>query len=341
MHFIMREMAVIYVAAFATWTANQHLLMASCSRSVLIGESGVSFSPEEQIDGPMVSPEGQSRIVEQLQVASRAGNMFHLEQVNMAVRGECWGFHDSILWVSVPCFVTQALLWLYAVTRCFIACPCSYGSMRYLQFTWDLETSRIYRCLVYLMAVVVLATIVCVFSLCSRFYDPLTMFYALGYPYAILLTAIWFLLRPVVPAYRWKRSAVNEVRFKRSKLDFFLQSNDAFGVKLVGALWRAELGDDLALAGMLFAPRQPCCWEEGNGEEDGMRYDVEYVWQLLSDLENEQDPSPPLSAVPSDFAESNTAEMVLETARAMRKPAAFMRREWARVERKIEAGRSE
>jgi len=350
-HFLMREMALIYVAAFATWTANQHLLMASCSRSVLIGESGVTFSREDQIDGPLVSPEGQSRIREQLQAARREGDMFHLEQVNMAVRRECWSFHGSILWVSVPCFVTQALFWLYAVIRCFIACPCSFGSMKYLQFTWDLETSRGYRCLVYLMAVVVLGTMVCVCSLCSRFYEPLTMLYALGYPYAVLLAVVYFLFRPVVPAYRWKKQAVDSVRFKRSKLDFFLQSNDAFGVKMVGALWRAELGDDLALAGLLWEPRKPCCWEEDDREQ-GIRFDVEEVWQLLCDLENEQDPAPPISAVPSDFAESRAADIALETARSMRRPAvnrhlarnsqssAFMRREWARIERKIEAGKS-
>lgn len=201
------------------------------------------------------------------------------------------------------------------------------------------------------MAVVVLATIACVWSLCSRFYDPLTMLYGLGYPYAILLMVVWFLLRPSVPAYRWKQEAVASVRFKRSKLDFVLQSNDAFGGKLVCALWRAELGDDSALTGLLFEPRRPWCWEEGNGEQEGMRYDVEYVWQLLCDLENEQDPAPPLSAVPEAFAETTTADVCLETARAMRMPSvnrtlgrdssssAFMRREWARIERKIEAGK--
>ncbi|CAE8593282.1 unnamed protein product [Polarella glacialis] len=122
----------------------------------------------------------------------------------------------------------------------------SFESAAYLQFTWLVTGRATYRRLVAVMALapIVLPTLwliqIVLFDLEGQF----EVFRASTLSGLLLLFALDMLAFPSVPVHDWRASAdFLRLKFRRPLAHLLLGRNSSFGMKLVDALFAAELGD--------------------------------------------------------------------------------------------------
>ncbi|CAE7210087.1 unnamed protein product [Symbiodinium sp. KB8] len=131
--------------------------------------------------------------------------------------------------------------------RCLVPSVCSTGA-GYVAFTWNLEQSKRYNLMVLLTAsgpiISGIYILIIVLSFTKAESDPgrgiglFNMMFQLGlvaYPAKLLLI-------PATPIHHWTAERFAGIHFKRKWWCMFTQSNDAFGVIIVDALWRAKHG---------------------------------------------------------------------------------------------------
>ncbi|OLQ04405.1 hypothetical protein AK812_SmicGene12521 [Symbiodinium microadriaticum] len=114
----------------------------------------------------------------------------------------------------------------------------------YLQFSWDIVRMPEYRWSVGLMALAaMLLPVVWILQiLMFNLPDQLNVLKGSVLSGLLLLFALDQLAFPSVPCHDWA-SQFQNLAFRRPFLHLILGSNKSFGLKLVDALWAAELGD--------------------------------------------------------------------------------------------------
>lgn len=120
----------------------------------------------------------------------------------------------------------------------------SFDCGAYLQFSWDIVRMPEYRWSVGLMALAaMLLPVVWILQiLMFNLPDQLNVLKGSVLSGLLLLFALDQLAFPSVPCHDWA-SQFQNLAFRRPFLHLILGSNKSFGLKLVDALWAAELGD--------------------------------------------------------------------------------------------------
>mmetsp|Transcript_135185 Transcript_135185/g.432102 ORF Transcript_135185/g.432102 Transcript_135185/m.432102 type:complete len:361 (-) Transcript_135185:119-1201(-) len=141
------------------------------------------------------------------------------------------------------------ILWSFAAAGSW-----SFESARYLNFTWHLARKRPYRvCVALMSAGPVLLPVtwflqVVVWTSGNEALINLSVMKSCTMSGLMLLFSLNLLAFPTAPVHFWHGcEEFLELRFRRSCLSLFLQSNSSFGMKLMDALWTAQHGDSSRL----------------------------------------------------------------------------------------------
>ncbi|CAE7378163.1 unnamed protein product [Symbiodinium natans] len=120
----------------------------------------------------------------------------------------------------------------------------SFDCGAYLQFSWDIVRTPEYRWSVGLMALAaILLPIIWILQiLIFNLPDQLDVLRGSILSGLLLLFALDQLAFPSIPCHDWA-SPFQDLTFRRPMLHLILGTNKSFGLKLVDALWAAELGD--------------------------------------------------------------------------------------------------
>jgi len=157
--------------------------------------------------------------------------------------------------MGAPALAAAGLL-IYSM-GCFACrgCPVSFGQGTYLRITWNLEHTRCYRILVFIMGSgPVLFFIICAIIAINNegYREPL---YSAWLSLGVLLLSLKSLMSPSVPVHHdWSSEVFDQIIFKRSCLSMVSQTNDQFCTVLTHALFQAQNGHPLNLEKLLFNP---------------------------------------------------------------------------------------
>lgn len=147
----------------------------------------------------------------------------------------------------------------------------SFGKGAYLKAAWELEQGIVYRATCGLLVLGMAAMFADEIYVVQAFYCPMCLdtddTYHLGWINAVKLVFRRYMVQLLVmvisiikmvavqtPSIDWQSSGFGDYTFSRGWLDMVIQSNDAFGHKLVNALWASESGECSGLNEIMASP---------------------------------------------------------------------------------------
>lgn len=179
--------------------------------------------------------------------------------------------HNGTVMFKMSLIPAVALIFYTLISFFWEGAPRSFGSGAYLLFAWSLERRRCYKVLVGFVAFMPVLNFMIIISefLENGLLDKKWVIHNkrgeeetwkgsvmkdVFVPTALLLAALYSLVCPEIPTHTWDADQFKNVVLARSWANFFCQTNDAFGFKLVDALWTAENGRTEVLMPFLKSP---------------------------------------------------------------------------------------
>lgn len=164
------------------------------------------------------------------------------------------GFLQGVFFLTVAIAVVNVL---YCEIKLSCAGIFDYRSFEYCVFSWSLEQSRPYKVLASLLGGPPIIFLVFVFAtlFLPGWADPSAELVECIPSIGILLFAIKRVLVPDTPQQAWGLAdlsgEVKAIIFNRGLVGMFTQSNKAFSLSLLDALWSAENADGVKLGHLL------------------------------------------------------------------------------------------